>query len=812
MMQAYEKLGAFYLGRPHDLATGKTLREPFLYPSRDLLTHALCVGMTGSGKTGLCLSLIEEAAIDGVPAILIDPKGDLTNLLLTFPELGPGDFEPWVDPTEADRRGLSLSAYAEQQARLWKEGLAAWDQDGDRIRRMRAAAEFAIYTPGSQAGLPISILRSLGVPPPHILEDPEWCQERIATTVNGLLGLVGIEVEAGRGREAVFLSNLLHHAWQAGRDLDLPQFLEAIQSPGFSRIGVLELESFYPARDRFQLAAAVNALLASPGFGAWLEGESLDVEQMCHTPQGRPRVTIFSIAHLQEAQRMFFVTVLLTEVLGWMRRQPGTGSLRALFYMDEIHGYFPPVSNPPSKPPLLTLLKQARAFGLGVVLATQNPMDLDYKGLANIGTWFIGRLQTDRDRQRLMDGLEGASAGGAPVDRGALERSLAALAGRVFLMRNVHDEELVVFESRWAMSYLRGPLTREQIRSLVRSRPGEQLSGGKAGPSGAPGARATGRAADDGEVSAVTSRPAAAAWLSTRPVLPPAIRQHFLPTTKPGLVYEARVVGAADVRWSGAAVPAGFGRTVLLLASIVDGAVPVDWSKARTVDLQLEQLRDDPAQGALYVPPPPAAAQVKNYAVWERELVQFLQTSQTITLLKSPHLGLVSRPDEDERAFRIRLILAARERRDGLVAKLRARYTPRLEVLQERLRRARQAVERETSQARQAKLSSALSIGSTVLGALFGRRTASVANLRRAGSAMRSVGRAADQSADVTRAGETVEAVERQLADLNAEFEAETRAAEGGFDPLTEVLEPIVIRPARSGINLRLVALAWVPS
>ncbi|MGD0006557.1 MAG: DUF87 domain-containing protein, partial [Anaerolineaceae bacterium] len=382
-MQDYEKLGVFYLGRQFDLGANKLQDNLILYDSRDLVTHAVVVGMTGSGKTGLCIDLIEEAAIDNVPSILIDPKGDLTNLLLTFPQLRGEDFLPWINIDDATRKGLSPQDYASQQAQLWQKGLADWDQDGQRIQRLRDAAEVVIYTPGSNAGLPVSILKSFAVPPPEILEDGELFQERISTTVTSLLGLLNIEADPLQSREHILLSTIVGQMWKNGQNLDLAVLISQVQNPPVSKIGVLDVESFYPSKERFSLVMALNNLLASPGFSAWLDGEPLDIGQILHNGQGKPRVAIFSIAHLEDAERMFFVSLLLNQILGWMRTQPGTTSLRALVYMDEIFGYFPPVSNPSSKQPLLTLLKQARAFGVGIVLATQNPVDLDYKGLSN---------------------------------------------------------------------------------------------------------------------------------------------------------------------------------------------------------------------------------------------------------------------------------------------------------------------------------------------------------------------------------------------------------------------------------------------
>ncbi|HBL30966.1 MAG TPA: ATP-binding protein, partial [Acidobacteria bacterium] len=371
---AYEKLGVFYLGRPYDLDKGEAAAEPLLYDSRDLVTHAVVVGMTGSGKTGLLLSILEEAAIDKIPALVLDPKGDLANLLLTFPELRGEDFAPWIDSDGAARAGVSPEAYAAKQAETWKNGLAKWGQTGERIARLREAADFAIYTPGSEAGLPISILSSLGAPPAEVIGDGDLLRDRVQTLASSLLALLEIESDPMRGREHILLSNIFDLAWRAGRSLDLAGLIQEIQKPPIDRIGVLDLETFYPAKERFELAMAFNNLLGSPGFGAWMVGEPLDVGHLLYTPEGKPRIAILSIAHLSDRERMFFVSLLLEQSIGWMRSRPGTTSLRALLCMDEVFGYMPPVANPPSKRPLLTLLKQARAFGLGLVLATQNPI------------------------------------------------------------------------------------------------------------------------------------------------------------------------------------------------------------------------------------------------------------------------------------------------------------------------------------------------------------------------------------------------------------------------------------------------------
>lgn len=794
-MEDFEKLGVFYLGRPYSLERGETLPGLLLYDSRDLLTHAVCVGMTGSGKTGLCLTLLEEAALDGIPAILIDPKGDLPNLLLTFPELRPEDFLPWINEEEARRKSLTPGAFAQQQADQWRKGLADWGQGAERIRALRDSAEFVVYTPGSRAGLPVSILRSFAAPEPGLREDAELLQERVSTTVASLLGLVGISADPIQSREHILLSTLLSQAWREGRDLDLGALIQQVQNPPLSKVGVLDLESFYPSQERFTLVMALNNLLAAPGFSVWLEGEPLDVGAMLYTSSGKPRHCIFSIAHLSEAERMFFVSLLLTQVLGWMRLQPGTKSLRTLVYMDEVFGYLPPVANPPSKPPLLSLLKQARAFGLGIVLATQNPVDLDYKALSNAGTWFIGRLQTERDKSRLLEGLEGAAVSSAAgFNRRQLEQTLSALGNRIFLMHNVHEDAPVVFQTRWAMSYLRGPMTRDQIRLLMDSHRRE--------------AAPTPRKA--------TVAPALGAGTASAPALPPEIPQVFLPcrTAAPQsakLVYRPMVLGMGTVHYRDAKRKVEHSQEVVYLTPLAESPIPLDWEVAEAVGLGPRDLGRSPEPGAVFLDLPSAASKAKSYASWTTSFSAWLARSCTLELYRSPSMGELSQPGESERDFRVRLGMLARERRDDAVDKLRTRYGARLQALQERLRRAQQTVEREAEQARQMKVQTAISFGSTLLGAVVGRRAIGAGTLGRATTAARGVSRSLKEQQDIGRAKETVEALEEQRKALQAEFEAEVAAIERRIDPQAEAIESVVIRPKKSDLTVKLVALAWVP-
>ena len=792
---AYEKLGVFYLGRPYDLDKGEAAPEPLLYDSRDLVTHAVVVGMTGSGKTGLMLSLLEEAAIDKIPALVIDPKGDLANLLLTFPELRPADFAPWIDPDAANRAGVSPDEYAAQQAETWKNGLAKWGQSGERIARLREAADFAIYTPGSEAGLPISILSSLSAPPPEVVSDGDLLRDRVQTLVSSLLALLEIESDPMRGREHILLSNIFDQSWRAGRSLDLAGLIQQIQKPPVDRIGVLDLETFYPAKERFELAMAFNSLLGSPGFGAWMVGEPLDVDRLLYTPAGKPRVAILSISHLSDRERMFFVSLLLEQAIGWMRSRPGTTSLRALLCMDEVFGYMPPVANPPSKRPLLTLLKQARAFGLGLVLATQNPVDLDYKGLSNVGTWFLGRLQTERDKLRLMDGLEGAAGGG--LDRATLEKILSGLGNRIFLLHNVHEDAPVVFQCRWAMSYLRGPLTRPEIKRLMDPRK-------QAVPAAVPAAQ---------PAAAPRSIPAPAAAGSglaqAAPVLPPEIPQRFLPVrSQPsGVVYEAALFAAAAVHFIDEKKGIDHAEELALLAALGD---EVDWSAAEALDFGKDDLEDEPVEGASFGPLVDAAVRARSYESWRKQLEDSLFRTRRCELFRSAALDALSQPGESERDFRIRLGDLARQRRDAQVEALRRKYAPKVDQLEDRIRRAEQTREKQAEQARSQTWNAVISTGTSVLGALFGggRRRGSV--FSKAGSAARGFGRTLQERQDVARAEENVEALQKQLADLNAELEAEIQSLEARLDPAAEELEVLGLKPRKKDVEVRYLTLAWV--
>ena len=804
-MQDFEQLGAFYLGKHFDLAQGQVTEDLVMYDAKDLTTHAVIVGMTGSGKTGLGIGLIEEAAIDGVPSIVIDPKGDLGNLMLTFPGLNAREFRPWIDEAEAQKKGLTPDAYAEETAARWKKGIAAWGQDATRIERLRSSATAVLYTPGSSAGVPLTLLRSFAAPPEATRGDTEALRERVTSTTSGLLALLGIDADPVKSREHILLANILENSWRNGQDVDIPALIRAIQQPPFDQLGVFDLETFYPKKERFELAMALNGLCAAPGFAAWTQGEPLDVQRLLWGKDGKPKIAIVSVAHLSDAERMFFVTALLNEVVAWMRQQSGTGSLRAMLYMDEVFGYLPPSKNPPSKLPLLTLLKQARAFGLGVVLATQNPVDLDYKALGNAGTWFLGRLQTERDKLRIVDGLEGASAASQSFDRARLEATISGLQPRTFLMVNAHDDQPTLFQTRWTLSYLRGPLTRPQIQALSQA--------GAVKPSAVP----YGVRTDPPAVPSVTLAPRAAAEnLASRPMLPPDVQEVFLPLRTPlqgaRLEYRPQILGTARVHFADAKSGIDLWQTLVMRAPVPDDGNLDPWEGALVSEESNPKIDREPQAGATFALLSGAATKSKNYGAWQKALQEWLYRTRSVQCFRCADLKLTSTSGEDESTFRSRIAQTAREQRDLEVEGLRQKYAGKLQAAQDRVRNAQNKVSVERSQASQSKLGAALSVGVSILGAIFGSKKAvSAVNIGRAATAARSLGKTAKESGDVARAEESVEVLQQRLQELESALQAEVDALKQDVDASSLQVSATELRPKKTDTTVGQVVLAWAP-
>lgn len=782
VMKDFEKLGLLYLGKRVDPANGKLTDDLVLYESKDLTTHAVCVGMTGSGKTGLGIVLLEEAALDHIPSIIIDPKGDLSNLLLTFPHLSAAEFKPWVDASEGEAKGLTQEKYAEEVAKTWKDGLAAWGEDAERIVKLREAADIVVYTPASQAGIPISILSSFNAPTKEQMLDITAIREKIQSLSSSLLGLLGIEADPIKSREHILLSTLFQNAWQAGVNLDIASLIQQVQKPPFTKIGALDIDTFYPPKERIDLSISLNNLLASPGFQAWMEGVPLDIGQMLYGEKGKPKLSIISIAHLSDSERMFFVTLLLNEVLSWMRRQSGTSSLRALLYMDEIFGFFPPTATPPSKLPMLTLLKQARAFGLGVVLATQNPVDLDYKGLANCGTWFIGKLQTDRDKARLVEGLKSAIQG--EVNEKMLDKMFALTGKRTFIMRSVHEKDPVLFQTRWTLSYLRGPLTLTQIASL----------------------KSTFNVPVTEQVTASTAKRETSTE-TVKPNIPPNIPEFFLdsPTAKKPFHYDPQVVGFAKLHFVDVKYKIDSWQEVNIALPADSEGNNIPWEEGTSIPDLKSRLKTMATPGSSFGELPAAFMQEKNYASFAKDFATALYQNQTLLIYQSSEPNMISKPGEPEGVFRARVVHERHVNRDEMIKKLKYKYASKIAGLNEKIQKCQVKVGEKQQKAWIQKIQTAISFVTTVLGAVFGRKLTK-GTINDAGTTLRRVGQIGKDSQGVTQAEADAKAYRQQLDELEEQMNSEIVAAKSS-DDIT--VETITLRPRKSDIAVEKVGLVW---
>lgn len=796
----YEKLGTFYLGREYDLKAKQVKDDLILYDSKDLVTHGVVLGMTGSGKTGLCLALLEEAAMDGVPVIAIDPKGDIGNALLTFPNLSPQEFRPWINEDEARRKGQSPDDYAAAQSTLWQKGLGEWGQSEDRIKKLRETVEMSIYTPGSNAGLPVSILSSLNCPPAEVMDDAEALADRIESTVSSMLGLIGVDADPVQSPEHILLSNIVSFCWKKGQNISLANLVRQIQQPPIRKIGVVDLDSFLPESKRTALSMKLNNLLASPGFSTWLEGEPLDIQRMYYTPEGRPRITIFCIAHLSDTERMFFVSLLMNQLLGWMRTQQGTTSLRAIFYMDEIYGYLPPTAMPPSKKPMMILLKQARAFGLGILLATQNPADLDYKALANIGTWWLGRLQTERDKMRVLEGLEGAAnTAGGKFDRQLMEQTLAGLGNRIFLMNNVHEDHPVVFNVRWLMSYLSGPLSRPQIKALMDPlRP-------KAGANAAAAAAAE----DDGFAPPGAGSATSVDRNTLRPKLPETATELFQPSDEDGerITYTPAILRSATVVFDDAKRKIS-GRSIITLVNEIDiEKQKVLWDKFVDVPKNddLSKFESEPKENAAYADLPGPALKTTTYTSIKKDFTDWVFSNHSLEVFFSELLDAYSNPGEKQDEFKARITQTIREQRDAAIEELRVKTAKTMKSLQDKAEKAASKVDVQQAQASSAKLSTAVQIGGSILGAIFGRKASMVK-----ASTITSASHAWKETQDVKAAERELESVKADIAELEKQIADDTQKIRDQYDPATLVFETFKLSPMKKNIQVTATGILWL--
>ena len=827
--------GKYYIGRLLDSAAGKTSQNPLLYDPADLTTHAVVVGMTGSGKTGLCVGLLEEAALNNVPALLIDPKGDITNLLLHFPELLPKDFAPWINPDEARRSGKTIDQAAEATAAMWKSGLTDWGIEPARIQALKEAAHFTVYTPGSDSGVPISILASFQAPSIPWDENREMLREKISGTVIAVLTLVGMtDIDPVRSREHILISNIFENAWSKGQDLDLGELILQVQEPPFTKLGVLDVNRFFPEKDRFELAMLLNNILAAPAFQTWIEGEPLDIQSLLYDPDGRPRHSVFYIAHLSEQERMFFITLLYSAVESWMRAQPGTSSLRAIVYFDEIFGYMPPLQNPPSKQVLLRLLKQARAFGVGQVLVTQNPVDVDYKALSNAGTWIIGKLQTDQDKQRLLDGLQGATSG--DIDRSAYDKMLSSLGKRVFLLHNVHAKAPQLFQTRWAMNYLAGPLTRAQIPALnkltnpiITSVSPTQI----VEPAATASAAAVSSASSTPTAPApVSSQPRVAKTQSvtpaspfsvSRPPLPSGIAEFFLPNNlslteafkasgreispsvvNQGLIYRPVLIAQTTTRFLNRKYNLDYEDKRAVIIEEPDKRGMMRWDDYPLVSLDERQFDRQPAPQARFVGFDAPLSDVKIMNEMGKDFLDWSFRVGEVVVKANEDLKVYGGPNINQADFRTMCSEAAKEGQDAEAQKVSDAYDKKISAIQDKMEREQLELDKDEAEYSQRKMDELGSGLDTVMGLFGGRKRSFSKNLTK--RRMTSTAKA-----DVDESNKAIADYKKEIAGLEQERTKELQDIQKRWANIAGKSTEIKVMPLKKDVLLDFFGVAWFP-
>jgi len=778
IISLYEKLGLFYFGKEVNPKTLETTDNILLYKSQDFTTHAVIIGMTGSGKTGLGIGIIEEATLDKIPSIIIDPKGDMGNLLLAFLDLKPEDFEAWIDPDEAQNKGMDPKSYAAEVAGSWENGLKSFYQDKSRIKLYKENADFTIYTPGSSAGIPLSVLSSFDVPSEDILDDPDTFSSIINSTVMGLLTLINIKADPLSSKEYMLLATIFSYFWKKKKDLTLEELIGYIASPPFEKVGVLNLKIFYPQNERLKLAMLLNNVLASPGFSMWTEGEALDIQRLLYTKEGNPRVSILSLAHLDTAQRMFFVTLFLNKYISWMRQQRGTPSLRTLLYMDEIFGFFPATSNPPSKKPMLILLKQARAYGVGVVLATQNPVDLDYKGLSNIGSWFLGRLQTKQDKDRVMDGLIKDSADS--LSKSEIGSLLSNMKKRTFLLKSAHLDHLSLFQTRWVLSYLRGPLSKPEIKKLMAEK-NKLLNEWEA----------------EEDKSSVQEDSTISKKTAPLPLISDKIQQYFLNNApyNEEIIFEPKILLKGKIRfYSGS-------------KGIDENTAEINFEKGIPINDDVSLYDTRSPENAKFYPLPFFIEEMKDFTTIENEFKDSLRRTKKLDLYTSKEFKLLSKPEEDLSSFKVKIIELLREKKEEAVDKLREKFGKKEQTLQKKYNRLLEKLSKEETDAKTLTTESVLSFGATVLGAFLGRTK--VGNLSSGMTGLRRANRIFKEKKDVNFVKNQIEELTKDIEKLEGELNEKIVVISDKLNIENYEIEILSLRPSKTDISGLSVSLLW---
>jgi hypothetical protein len=783
MQKLYETLKLFYLGHEEGTAI------PVVYENKDLTTHGLIIGMTGSGKTGLGIGLIEEATLDNIPSIIIDPKGDMGNLLLTFPHMDGPSFAPWVDANEAANKGLSIHEHAQKIASIWKKGIESFDQDISRVATLKERGDFTIYTPGSSAGVGVALISTFKAPAPEIMEDRELLTTLISSTVTSILSLVDIQSDPLSGKEHILVSSIFLNFFEKGQDVSLETLIGAIVSPPFEKVGVFALNTFYPQDKRLELAMKLNALVASPSFSTWLQGELLDIDSMLFTKEGKAKVSIFSIAHLNDKERMFFVTLLLNQFLGWMRRQEGSSRLRALLYMDEIFGFFPPNLNPPSKQPMLTMLKQARAFGVGIVLSTQNPVDLDYKGLSNIGTWFIGRLQTAQDRERVISGLQGIQ--GSDYDKAALMGIIANLDKRHFLVKNIHEDGLHVFSTRWVLSYLKGPLTRDQIASLMEAKKNIKHTQKPQNQSHTPKPRVIPNT------------------LSIPPILSDAIPQtyHYFSQSE-GYIMAPYLACEGEVAFVDTKLNINETRRINNVVMLDEKMNEISWSDIQLIELLEPQNK--PRNGSTYGKLPLFIQEMRSFSSLTKDWQDYLYRNERLDIFANSALKIFGDVGMSEEAFNLRVHDALENAYEEEKVKQIAIYEKDELALEKKLRTLEARLDKEKADVSSKTTNMAITIGTSLLSALLGGNLLSKTNASKVGTSARSASSVLKEKRDVARVESEIEELLNQMEELKEKLALNLESIKASYDIRHFPNETYQIKPRRADIYDAKLRIAWV--
>src|SRR5574344_2118843 len=778
----YESLKLFYIGKQKD----NNSYVPLVYQNKDLLTHAAIIGMTGSGKTGLGITILEEAAIDNIPSIIIDPKGDMTNLLLTFPNLEASDFEPWIEEQDASNNGLSVKEFAQNTANLWKNGLERDFQNASRIEKLKNCADFTIYTPGSDAGVQVSILSSFKAPSKEVLEDNELLVSLINSTVSSILALIEEKADSS-SKESILLSSIFLNAFKEQKDLSLEELISLIVTPPFSKIGVFALETFFAQNDRLKLALKLNGIIANPAFSTWIEGEPLNISNMLYDEQGKAKVNIFSIAHLNDTQRMFFVTILLNQMVAWMRRQEGTTSLKALLYMDEIFGYFPPLGNPPSKQPMLTLLKQARSFGIGAVLSTQNPVDLDYKGLANIGTWFIGRLQTKQDVERVIDGLNSASENG--LNKQELSLALGTLAKRNFIMKNINEESIKTFETRWALSYLKGPLSKDAIKKLMENKKNNSTK------------KLEEKNSEVNEPFIDVSKG------KSKPIIVSNIKEKYSYSSQNNAYYmQGYLLFSCNVHYLYTLKNVDLKEHINFKIYLDEKASQINFDEREDVLTDTFDEKEKP--NSFYYELPSFIQNEKELKLLERDFADYVYRNFKLTLYKNDTLKISSKQYESLDDFKIRIQDRLNEQIDEKIENLKQKFEKENTILEQKISKLFDKLKKEEQDALSATTNSIISIGTSILGAFFGK-SSKTAIVSKVATSSRGVSKALKERSDIKTVQGEIDALQSLQDGLEEKLKIEIEKINDEFNISKYTIEEFFIKPKRTDIYDIKIELLW---